>query len=346
MYINTSFDQRSSNNERYINANSNQLLTGQLGIGPALCSKSRTDLKLKGSRLRLGHLPVSNDDQHSPAGFESRLEPDLPSLNPHYNRSSGRWPFKSCLVGGSDKARRKGIRYLSQQYGVCVLATKPSCRTWGLCPYNQPKQETWKLTNHSCGPSRDNQTNHNLFSFFIQKALLRANLRKPGSQSHSLCNQHSQHLVHERLTARTSANTSRPLRDTPVNQSTAQSGYRSSSLYNQCVHIIDRLQQHLQPDHTATSNICTNHRDYPRVLDAPSPHTNRRLSLRLSTTQTFNIQQRLLWRDTTTTTSTHIHLLCKISSVNQPQLTTPLNTYSRDRRTHTHILVPWQTQPS
>ena len=41
------------------------------------------------------------DEQHRPAGFESRLVSDLPPpLNPHYNH----WPYvRSCLVGGSDK---------------------------------------------------------------------------------------------------------------------------------------------------------------------------------------------------------------------------------------------------
>ena len=43
------------------------------------------------------------DEQHRPAGFESRLVPS-PPLYPHFNWSSGFWPcVKSCLVGGSDK---------------------------------------------------------------------------------------------------------------------------------------------------------------------------------------------------------------------------------------------------
>ena len=133
----------------------------------------------------------------------------------------------------------------------------------------------------------------------------------------------------------------------PVNQSTAQSEHQSSSLCNQCIHIIDRLQQHLQPDHTATLNIYTKHRDQSHLLHALSPQTNRQLSLRLSTTQTFNIQQRLHRRDTTTAIYTPIHILYKIfsikpgfklihlplsfvqSSVNQKLQHT---TYSRDRR--------------
>ena len=69
------------------------------------------------------------DDQHKPAGFEPRLEPDLPSPNPHYNRSSGHWPcVGSCLVGGSDKYRQflAGLQ-------PCAQASLPTvwhpCRT-------------------------------------------------------------------------------------------------------------------------------------------------------------------------------------------------------------------------
>ena len=42
---------------------------------------------------------------------------------------------------------------------------------------------------------------------------------------------------------------------------------------------------------------------------------HRQLSLRLFTTQTFNIQKRLRRYDTTTTISTPIYLLCKIRSI-------------------------------
>ena len=40
-------------------------------------------------------------------------------------------------------ARRREIYHLSLQHGVCVFTTKPSCQTWGLCPYHQSKQKTW-----------------------------------------------------------------------------------------------------------------------------------------------------------------------------------------------------------
>ena len=146
--------------------------------------KSRTDSRPKGSRLQLGHLEVGDDDQYSQAEFESRLEPDHPSLNSYYNWPSDHWPcVKSCLVGGRDKqitgqpgwARKKGIWYLFQQHGVCILTTKPSCRIWGLCPYHQ--QKTWNPINHSHEPRIANQTNHSC-PFLIQTALLRANLRE------------------------------------------------------------------------------------------------------------------------------------------------------------------------
>ena len=40
------------------------------------------------------------DQQHWPAGFESRSFSTSPSLYPHFNRPSGFWPcVKSCLVG-------------------------------------------------------------------------------------------------------------------------------------------------------------------------------------------------------------------------------------------------------
>ena len=112
---------------------------------------------------------------------------------------------------------------------------------------------------------------------------LNQELNKLGYRSHSLCNQHLQLLVHKRLTAQTSTNTSRRLQHTPqLKQSTAQPRHQSSSLCNQCVHIIDCFQQHLQPDHTETPNIYTKHKDHPHLLDVLSSQTNRQLSLRLS----------------------------------------------------------------
>ena len=113
---------------------------------------------------------------------------------------------------------------------------------------------------------------------------LNQELNKLGHRSHSFCNQRLHYIVHECLTARTSTNTSRRLRHPPVKLSTAQPGHRSSSFCHQCVHIIDYLQQHLQPDHTATPNICTKHRDHPYLLDALSTQTVRQLSIRLSAT--------------------------------------------------------------
>ena len=152
--------------------------------------------------------------------------------------------------------------------------------------------------------------------------------------------------------AQTSANTSRPFRPPRLTKycTIAQLGHWSSSLCHQCIHIIDCLQQHSLPDHTATPKTYTKHRDHSHILDMLSPQTNRELSLRLSSTRTFNIQQRLHQHDTTTTISTPIHLLCKIHSI-KPEfklIHLPLpfvqssvnnnNHYSQDRRIH--ILVP------
>ena len=47
------------------------------------------------------------DEQHRPAGFESRLVSDPPPLYPHFNRPSGFWPcVKPCLVGDIGKYRQ------------------------------------------------------------------------------------------------------------------------------------------------------------------------------------------------------------------------------------------------
>ena len=48
------------------------------------------------------------------------------------------------------------------------------------------------------------------------------------------------------------------------------------------------------------TTICTKHRDYPRLLDELSQQTNRQSFLRPSTAPTFNTQQRVHCRDTTT----------------------------------------------
>ena len=78
----------------------------------------------------------------------------------------------------------------------------------------------------------------------------------------------------------------------PVNQGLNKLGHGSSSLCNQCVHIFDRLQLRLRPDHTATPAICTKHRDHlrdhPDLREALSPRTYRQPSLRYSIVQTFN----------------------------------------------------------
>ena len=114
------------------------------GFGPVQCLKSTTDSKPKGSRLPLGHLRMGEDHQPS--------EAISPSLNPHYNRPSSHWPcVKSCLVGGSGRyltrrpglPQRRGIRYISQQHGVCVLTTSQS-RRCGIQPTTTtgPEQPT------------------------------------------------------------------------------------------------------------------------------------------------------------------------------------------------------------
>ena len=107
-----------------------------------------------------------------------------------------------------------------------------------------------------------------------------------------------------------------------VNQGLHKLGHWSSNVSNQCIHIINHLQQHLLPDHTATPTIFTKHRDHPHLLDTLSAQTNRQLSL--STTQTFNSQQKLHQRDTITTQFyTHIPS-CLISSIKPEIWTYPL----------------------
>ena len=54
-----------------------------------------------------------------------------------------------------------------------------------------------------------------------------------------------------------------------INQGLDKLEHGSSGLCNQCVHIFDRLQLHLQPDHTASPTICTKLRDHTQ--DHPDP---------------------------------------------------------------------------
>ena len=70
-----------------------------------------------------------------------------------------------------------------------------------------------------------------------------------------------------------------------INQRLHKLGYRSTSLYNICVQIFDRLRQRLRVDHTATPTIFTEHRYHTDLLDALSP---RQPNLRLYTAPTFN----------------------------------------------------------
>ena len=110
-----------------------------------------------------------------PTGTEAFLEPPVVSrLGPcaraylkkcFARHSSGRLKVRQIWPGNwVSWARRNGICYLSQQHGVDVLTTNPRWRTWGLRPYQQPKQKTWKPTNHSRGPSSAEQTNLRYFS--------------------------------------------------------------------------------------------------------------------------------------------------------------------------------------
>ena len=69
----------------------------------------------------------------------------------------------------------------------------------------------------------------------------------------------------------------------PVNQRYHKPGHQSYSLYDICIHIFDRLQLYLRPDHTATPTICIKYRDNPNHLEALSPWTYRQPSLRFST---------------------------------------------------------------
>ena len=74
----------------------------------------------------------------------------------------------------------------------------------------------------------------------------------------------------------------------------------SSNIYNLTIQLY--LQSALNTDH-------------PHLLDMLSLQINRKLSLKLSTAQTFNTQQKIHLRDTTTENTTPIFLLCKIRSI-------------------------------
>ena len=145
-------------------------------------SRSRTDSRPNGSRLRLGHLWVGNDiiDKHC-IGLELlvqfKLQSSIPTrthqahialsepissidqqgssldlcpaflfLNPTINRfwvtdhvSSPIWWEEEINIESTVtlvRVQRRGICSLFQQYGICVLKTKPSCRMWSLCPHH------------------------------------------------------------------------------------------------------------------------------------------------------------------------------------------------------------------
>ena len=120
-------------------------------------------------------------------GLSLGSSPPSPSLNSHYNRPLGHWPCVNlCLVRGSGKyptiqpglARRRGIHYLSQQYGVCVLTTKPSCRTWGSASLSPAEAEDVGSKQPQPRTQHCQLNQSQLFILLIQTALLGANLRK------------------------------------------------------------------------------------------------------------------------------------------------------------------------
>ena len=101
---------------------------------------------------------------------------------------------------------------------------------------------------------------------------------------------------------------------TSVNQGLNKPEHQSSSFSNRSVHIFDRLQLRLRPNHATTPTICIKHRDYPDLLDALSPKTKTAESTPFFCTDfqhrwdyTDIIQQPRFY--------THAHLSCKIRSI-------------------------------
>ena len=78
-----------------------------------------------------------------------------------------------------------------------------------------------------------------------------------------------QHTSHQATTLLELSSALRPHCHTPlVNQWLNKPGHQSCSLCNWCVHLFDHLQI---PDHVTTPTTCTEHQDYPDLLDTLSP---------------------------------------------------------------------------
>ena len=82
------------------------------------------------------------------------------------------------------------------------------------------------------------------------------------------------------------------LRYLPVIQQLNKPGHRSSSRRNSYVHLSNRLQI---PDHTATPTTCTEHQDYPDLLNLLSRRTCRQPNLCLFRPHRLTIPLRLHW---------------------------------------------------
>ena len=153
-------------------------------------------------------------------------------------------------------ALRKEICYLSQQHGVCILTTKPSCRMWclwGLLPYHQPKQKMWNPTNHSYGPSTAYQTNHSLL-FFSFKQLFSELISESLTILNSFCDRSwSPHCIFQLLT--------------PADQ---------LQLHQQFLHLsvpVDQLQLYQQQSlHLQATSTCTSAPASPAAVPAPASY--------------------------------------------------------------------------
>ena len=133
-------------------------------------------------------------------------------------------------------------------------------------PYYQSKQITWNPTNHSYEPSTANETNN--CYFLIQTAFLRANIKKSLKITFGLFTTPSWQRPQDDDTFASSSPWTATLLglgsifrghiDThQVNQGLHKPGHCSSSPCEQCVHIINHLQQHRLQSAPSTETILT-----------------------------------------------------------------------------------------
>ena len=104
--------------------------TRQPGFGLVLCSKSRTDSWLEGSRLQLDHLRMMTSIVKQGSSLGS--SPTFPSLNPHYNRR-----LRHCLVL-SGRMQRQTINWVTEVSPEESNSLHLSA-AWGLRPHHQTK---------------------------------------------------------------------------------------------------------------------------------------------------------------------------------------------------------------